>query len=279
MNPKIFPCLWMNHTAKEAALFYCKAFRYTTVAEENPYAVVIQSAGQNFMLLNGGPAYSPNPSLSFFVHITDPQELEETWQALQEGGKIMMPLGRYDWSAQYGWVEDKFGVSWQVSLGKEGDVASKFAPYFTFTGQVFGNAEAAVQFYTRIFPGSTITGILKHKENQDDEKETVLHAQFNLCEQVFMAGDSGFSHSFSFGAGISLVISCHSQEEIDFYWENLTKGGSEEMCGWLSDPFGVSWQVIPSKMGEWMALPEKRERVARAFMQMKKLDWQVLENA
>jgi predicted 3-demethylubiquinone-9 3-methyltransferase (glyoxalase superfamily) len=163
MENKIYPCLWMQGNAKEAALFYCTSFKDTAIIDENPYVVVIQSAGQNFMLLNGGPMYTTNPSISFFVHSTDAKEVEEMWEALIKEGKILMPLDKYPWSEVYGWVEDKFGVSWQISLGNEGDVALKFSPYLTFTNNAFGKAEEAVNLYTSIFPDSSVTGILKQK--------------------------------------------------------------------------------------------------------------------
>lgn len=279
MENKIYPCIWLHGNAKEAAQFYCETFRDTAIIDENPSVVVIQSAGQNFMLLNGGAQYQPNPSLSFFVHATEVEEINELWVALITNGKVLMPLDEYPWSQKYGWVQDKFGVSWQISLGNEGDVAYKFSPYFTFTQSAFGKTEEAVQYYTSLFPDASIVGIFRHKE-EGAEKETVMHAQFNLCNQVFMASDSGEAgHDFQFGAGVSLVVSCENQAEIDHYWENLTDGGREEMCGWLVDKFGVSWQIVPKKMGEWMREPGKGQRVAQAFMQMKKLDWETLENA
>lgn len=279
MTRKIYPCIWMDGTAKEAATFYGNALPGTKVIDENPYVVVIQSAGQNFMLLNGGPHYKVNPSISFYVHLTDTEAVESIWNNLLDGGNILMPLGAYPWSEKYGWVADKFGVNWQVALGKPEDVAHRYSPFFMFTGPNFGRAEEAVHFYTGIFSDSSIRGILKHKETPEAPGETVLHAQFSLCGQTFMAIDSGGPHEHNFNPAVSQVISCASQEEIDYYWEKLLDGGKEGMCGWLSDRFGVSWQVVPEKMGEWMRDPEKGPRVAQALMQMKKLDWDILENA
>jgi len=279
MNNKIFPCFWMDGNAKEAALFYCNVFKETTIINENPFVAVIQSSGQKIMFLNGGKHYRINPSISLFVHNTDAEEVDHLWLRLIEGGQVMMPMDTYPWSKKYGFVQDKFGLNWQISLGKEGDVPQKFAPFFTFTGANFGRAEEAVNYYTALFSDSSVTGILKHKETSEAEKETVLHAQFQLCGQVFMAVDSGAPHQFQFDPGVSLVINCQSQDEIDYYWENLLSGGKESMCGWLSDRFGVSWQVVPDKLGEWMRDPERSKRVSDAFMQMKKLDWDLLENA
>lgn len=279
MNNKIFPCFWMDGNAKEAALFYCKVFKETGIVGDNPYVCMIKSAGQKLMFLNGGPHYKVNPSISIYVNLLNEQEVNETWGSLAEEGNIMMPLDKYPWAAKYGWIQDKFGLNWQIALGTPESASQKFTPFFTFTGTQFGRAEEAVNFYTSFFTGSSIIGIKKHKEDPTSDSETVLHAQFQLCKQVFMAIDSGAPHQFQFDPGISLVINCQSQDEIDYYWENLLSGGKESMCGWLSDRFGVSWQVVPDKLGEWMRDSERSKRVSGAFMQMKKLDWDMLENA
>lgn len=269
----------MNGNAKDAAVFYCSVFRETNIVNENPLVVMMESMGQKFMFLNGGPYFKVNPSISIFVHTTDPAEVLQMWEALIVDGKVLMPLGNYEWSQKYGWVQDKFGLNWQISLGKEEDVPQKFTPFFTFTGHNFGKAEEAVKYYTSAFPDASISGILKHKESPDSEVVTVMHAQFHLCNQVFMAVDSGAPYAFQFDEGVSLVINCQSQKEIDYYWNHLTDGGIESMCGWVKDRFGVSWQIVPDKMGEWMSDPEKSKRVTQAFMQMKKLDWDTLMNA
>jgi predicted 3-demethylubiquinone-9 3-methyltransferase (glyoxalase superfamily) len=279
MKEKIFPCIWMNGNSEEAAAFYQSIFKDTTFSKETPYVVMMHSAGQQFMFLNGGPMFNPNPSISFYVNLLNEQEVNDTWEALTKDGQIMMPLGHYPWASKYGFLQDKYGVCWQIALGRPESVSKKFTPFFSFTGSQFGRAEEAVNYYTSVFANSSILGIKKHKANPSSEMETVMHAQFDLCGQVFMIVDSGAPHVFQFNEGVSFVINCQSQEEIDFYWNHLTEGGSESRCGWLKDKFGVSWQVVPEKMGEWMSDPEKSKRVTGAFMQMKKLDWDILEHA
>jgi predicted 3-demethylubiquinone-9 3-methyltransferase (glyoxalase superfamily) len=185
-----------------------------------------------------------------------------------------MPLNDYDWSPKYGWVQDKYGINWQLALGKPEDVESKFSPFFTFTGENFGRAEEAVHFYTSVFPDASVRGILKHRHVPEAEKETVLHAQFSLCNQVFMAIDSGAPHAFQFNEGVSFVISCMDQKEIDYFWQMLTDGGQESMCGWLKDKFGVWWQVVPYNMGK--IFQEKGEKVMKAFCAMQKIDMDLL---
>ncbi len=94
-----------------------------------------------------------------------------------------------------------------------------------------------------------------------------------------MAMDSSGPHAFSFSPGISLVVNCQTQEEIDYYWDKLTAGGQENKCGWLVDQFGVSWQIVPVILGQLMSDPERAPRVTQAFLQMKKFDLEKLVNA
>ena len=91
--------------------------------------------------------------------------------------------------------------------------------------------------------------------------------------------DSSLPHPFSFSEGISLVVECETQEEIDYYWNKLTQGGEESMCGWLKDKFGVSWQIVPAVLGKLMSDSERAPRVVQAFLQMKKFDIEKLIKA
>jgi predicted 3-demethylubiquinone-9 3-methyltransferase (glyoxalase superfamily) len=279
MANTIYPCLWFNGNAKEAATFYCSVFNNSQITADTPFVVTFESAGQKFMCLNGGPQFTFNPSISFFVLLETEGELDEAWQKLSEGGSVLMPLGNYDWSRKYGWVQDRFGVNWQLSFGKMQDVGQQFTPTLMFTGEQHGNADKAVQFYTSVFDNSSIVGILRYGKDDEDVEGTIKHAQFILDGTVFMAMDSSLSHEFSFNEAISFVVNCNTQEEIDYYWNTLSEGGSEGQCGWLKDRFGVSWQVVPAMLGELMNTPGKSERVLQAFMKMKKFDIATLQNA
>ncbi|MGV3589681.1 MAG: VOC family protein [Adhaeribacter sp.] len=279
MTNEIYPCLWFNVNAQEAAELYCSLFKDSTITVNTPMVVNFTLGGQKFMGLNGGPAHVPNPSVSFYVVCETRQELEDAWEKLLPGGMVMMPLDNYPWSEQYGFLQDKFGVSWQLALGKLEDVGQKFTPCLMFTRHQAGKAEQAIQFYTSVFDNSSVVGILKYDENDGDVAGTVKHAQFKLGNQVFMAMDSSLAHAFSFSEGISLVINCNNQAEIDYYWQKLSEGGQEDRCGWLKDQFGVSWQIVPVVLGQLMTNPEKAPRVMQAFMQMKKFNIEQLENA
>ena len=279
MNNKIYPCFWFDGNAREAADFYCTVFGDANLVEDSGIVVNFEVAGQKFMCLNGGPKFRPNPSISFFVVCKSEREVENAWNKLIEGGEALMPLGRYDWSEKYGWVRDRFGISWQLSKGKMEDVGQKFSPSLLFSGSQHGKAESAVRFYTSVFPRSSITGILKYEKGAAEPEGTVNHAQFSIDSYVLMAMDSSLQHSFGFDEGISLVVECDSQEEIDHYWNALTKDGEESMCGWLKDKYGVSWQVVPSVLKKLMSDPARSQRVVQAFMKMRKFDIQQLLDA
>lgn len=231
------------------------------------------------MCLNGGSDVKINPSISFFVVYETEKEVDEAWQKLIDGGKELMPLDAYPWSKKYGWLEDKFGVSWQLDFGNMGDVGQKFTPTMMFTGEQHGKAAEAIKFYTSIFKDSSITGILKYTSEDNDVEGTVKHAQFKLGNSVIMAMDSSLVHQARFNEAVSLVVECETQQEIDYYWHKLTEGGAESNCGWLKDKFGVSWQIVPAILGKLMNDQEKAPKVVEAFMQMKKFEIDKLVNA
>lgn len=129
-----------------------------------------------------------------------------------------------------------------------------------------GQAEAAANYYCTVFKDSKITQV------------TPMVVTFELNGNKFMGLNGG--PQFKFDEAISLMVNCDSQEEIDYYWDTLSKnGGEESVCGWLKDKFGLSWQIVPANLGELMAEPEKAQRVMDKVMQMKKIDKAVLENA
>lgn len=279
MNNKIYPCLWFDGKAKAAADFYCSIFNNSTITAENHMVVTFEAAGQKFMCLNGGPLFTINPSISFFVVCETEAEIDNTWKKLLEGGSELMPLEKYEWSEKYGWLKDQFGVSWQLTLGKIEAVGQKYTPSLLFTGYQNGRAQEAIQFYTSVFKNSEVVGILKYTQDENELEGNVKHAQFKLGKQVFMAMDSSFQHLFEFNEAISFVVDCETQQEIDYYWDKLSAVPEAEQCGWLKDQFGISWQIVPTILEKLMSDPARSERVVKAFMQMKKFDIEKLINA
>lgn len=279
MYNTIYPCLLFNGQAKEAAEFYCSVFG-GTIALDTPLVVHFNLGGQKFMGLHGGPQLSFNPSVSFFVVCETEEETTSVWEKLLEGGSALMPLDKYPWSEQYGWVQDRYGLSWQIAFGKLEDVAGqKFTPSLLFTASEQGKAEAAVHFYTSVFDHSSVTGILKYENGENNAEGMVKHAQFTVSNCIMMAMDNPLPQEFTFNEAVSFVVDCGTQDEIDHYWDKLTDGGQESMCGWLKDRFGVSWQIVPSVLGKLMTDQKRFERVLNEVMKMKKLDIKTMEQA
>ena len=275
----IYPCLWFDGKAREAAEFYCSVLENTVITSENNIVVTFESSGQKFMCLNGGPEFKINPSVSFYIICKSEEEIDRLWEAFIKGGSALMPLGKYDWSSKYGWVSDRYGVNWQLSYGGIEDVSQKISPVLMFTGDQCGKAEQAFNFYISVFRNSKVKSIARYLKGENDVEGTIKHAQFYLGNKIFMSMDSSYQHQFSFNEAVSFVVECDTQEEIDYYWDRLTEGGEEVQCGWLKDKFGVSWQVVPAILGKLMSDPSRAERVTAAFLKMKKFDIEKLLNA
>jgi len=279
MINKIYTCLWFDGKAQEAAKYYCSAFNHSKLLSENDIVSLFEVEGTKIMCLNGGPHYKHTPAVSQFITCEEDSEIERLWNHLSKDGKVLMALGKYDWSEHYGWCEDKFGVSWQIFKGKMSEVKQKIVPCFLFVGKSFGKAEAALKLYTSVITNSKIEGILKYENTQSDLDGKVLHSQFRLNDTVFMAMDGPGEHHYTFSPATSFVIECETQQEIDYYWEKLGEGGIYNQCGWLDDQFGISWQIIPKVLQELMSDPERAPRVVQAFLKMQKFDIQALLKA
>lgn len=280
MNNSVYPCITLKGKVAEAAEFYTDVFKEAGVIQTSPFVIQMQLFGQKLMLLNDGPTSQPNASVSFMVMCDSAEDTEEFWFSLSDGGTVLMALDSYPWSPKYGWIMDKYGVSWQLYTNDADAATQKVCPTLMFTGAGAGKASEAVHFYTRVFPDSAIEGILKYAEGEGDNTDFVKHAQFTVKGYTLMAMDSSANHGFSFNDAISLVVECEDQAEIDRYWEQLTAdGGQEVACGWLTDKYGISWQIIPKVLAELMKDKERIPRVMGEVMKMKKLIIEDMVNA
>ena len=151
----------------------------------------------------------------------------------------------------------------------------KITPFLWFDDK----AEEAMNFYNSIFENSKIVNISRYGEAGPGPKGTVMTATFQLDGQEFIALNGG--PHFKFTEAISFVINCQTQEEVDHFWEKLSEGGEKSRCGWLKDKYGVSWQVVPTVLGEMLqdTDAEKSKRVMQAMLQMDKLDMKTLKQA
>ena len=268
MTHAISNCIWFDGKAKEAANFYKEVFGSFEMISENPFVVNYSLFGRRFMHLNGGPGYPINPSISFYISAETEAEIDRLWAKLTTGGKVMMPLNTYPWSKKYGWCADQFGVNWQLMLGHES--TCKVMPHMLFCGTNNGRAAEAISFYTGIFKESEIKTISKYEKGEADTEGNIKYSQFELTKFPFGAMDSSGAHQFSFNEGVSFIVMVDTQEEIDYYWNNLIVDGSPARCGWLKDKFGVSWQIVPSILGKYMTNPETAPKATYAFLQMSK---------
>jgi predicted 3-demethylubiquinone-9 3-methyltransferase (glyoxalase superfamily) len=241
---------------------------------DTPMVVNFEINGKKLMGLNGGPMFKFNPSISMFVTCKTEAEVNETYDKLIAGGEALMAIGKYDWSERYGWVKDKYGLTWQVMLSD----SNKLTPSLLFTSTNFGKADAAIKFYTSVFDNCGVD-VIQYYPAETPFAGKVLFSEFKIDQYNIIAMDGPGEHKYTFNEAVSFVVECKDQAEIDFFWNKLTEGGEESMCGWLRDQFGISWQIIPASLGKLMSNPEKGGRAMQALMKMKKLDIATLENA
>lgn len=288
---KIVPHLWFDTEAIEATQFYMSLFDDSkllskTTIPDTPSGdadfLSFELAGQEMMAINAGPYFKFNPSISLMVACSSTEEVDSKWQALSEGGTVLMALGEYPFSKRYGWIQDRYGLSWQLMLAEGEASAQKITPNLLFSGDVNGKAEEAVQFYTEVFSNSGIDMISRYAPGEAaSSKAEVNYVAFRLQGMPFAAMDNGFDVDFGFNEAFSLIVRCENQAEIDYYWDKLSYVPEAEQCGWLKDRFGVSWQITPAIMDEMLAngTEEEVKRVTEAFLQMKKFDIAALEAA
>jgi predicted 3-demethylubiquinone-9 3-methyltransferase (glyoxalase superfamily) len=287
---KIVPHFWFDKEAREATAFYTSLFanshvvsvtELTNTPSGDSDLVVFKLAGQDFMAISAGPYFKINPSISMFVVFNDETEIDKVWNALSEGGKVLMAYNAsYPWAKKYGWVQDKYGVTWQLSLS-EYVGNQQITPLLMFTGVVAGKAKEAAEYYASVFPSSSVDAMIPYEKGDGDQDGFIKHGRFTLSGQGFMSMDSSIEHDFNFNEAVSFVVSCDTQEEIDMYWSLLSSVPEAEQCGWCKDKYGVSWQIVPSKMGQFMTSGDKAitNRVTQAFLKMKKFDIAELERA
>ena len=302
---KIIPHLWFDKEAKEAAQFYTSVFpeskiTHTSLLRNTPSGdcdvVSFELWNHKFMAISAGPLFKFNPSISFIVNF-DPllfgsspdrdkaarQKIDAVWNQLTEGGSVLMEIGEYPFSKRYGWVMDKYGLSWQLMLtNPEGEPRPPIIPSMLFVKSKCGKVEEAINFYLSVFKNAKAGSLHRYPAGMEPDKEgTIMFADFMLENSWFAAMDSAREHNFDFNEAVSFLVSCVDQAEIDYYWQKLSSTPEAEQCGWLKDKYGVSWQITPTIMEEMIAngSQEQIDGLTQAFMPMKKLDMAKLKEA
>ena len=271
MDQVITPAVWCDGTADEAAQFYTDVFRDTSIAEQAPgLAATVSIHGFRLSLINGGNQYAPNPSISCILNF-DPllfggeeqarAYLDELYERLSTGG-VLMELGEYPFSPRYAWVRDRFGMTWQLMLtDPDGDPRPFVIPSFMFGGTNHANAEEATDAWIALFDNARRGALYRYEEGGPLDAGTVMFTDFTLRGTWMAATDSGTFHDFTFTPGVSMIVSCRDQEEIDRYWAGLSAVPEAERCGWCIDRWGVSWQIVPHNIAELMADAATRDKI------------------
>lgn len=287
---KITTHLWFDTQAKEASEFYASLLPESkvdsiSVIKDTPSGdcdiVNFTLAGQKFMAISAGPYFKFNPAISLFVVFEDEESMQAVWDKLIHGGAALMPFDTYPWAQKYGWVQDTYGLSWQLSFSEHHKMGQRVTPLLMYTQGMAGKTKEAIELYTSVFSDSKVDMLVPYEEGEGDVPGYIKHARFTLLGQNFMAMDSSGPHEFVFNEAISFIVHCETQEEIDRYWEQLSAVPEAEQCGWLKDRFGVSWQIVPTAMNEMMGKgnSEQQARLTQAFLKMKKFNIAELQKA
>jgi predicted 3-demethylubiquinone-9 3-methyltransferase (glyoxalase superfamily) len=283
---KIVPNLWFDHTAEEAVRFYAEAFPDARIVGTSRYpsadlpdfqrefagqvlTVDFEIRGQRLVAVNAGPEFAITPAISFIVNFdpaADPEapgQLERLWKRLGAGGEELMPLGAYPFSPRYGWVRDRYGATWQLILSRpEGEPRPFIVPALMFGGPAQNRAQEAIAYYTEAFPDARLgTSVPSPEPTGPAAAGAVMYADLELSGTWLAAMDAATEQPFSFTEGVSLMVSCAGQAEIDWFWERLSRVPEAEACGWCKDQFGVSWQIVPENMDELMRRPQAYQRL------------------
>lgn len=293
----IIPNIWLNDTAQQLADHYQTVFDNFSILRTDHYTdagqaihghkagdvLTIEFAidGFRFIALNGGPQFTANPSISFSYFCDTAEEVDRLHHKLAEGGQVHMGLDSYEFAPRYSWISDKFNVSWQIIQASK-PKGYTIVPHLTFVQDQAGQAESAMNFYTSVFPDSSIGQIYRYGANDIKEPaNNISHAEFRLLDQPLTAMDSSLEHPYNFNEAISLMVVCDTQSQIDAYWSKLSADPQAEACGWLKDKYGVSWQINPSVLDDMLqnGNPNQVRAVTDAFLAMKKFDIATLQQA
>lgn len=290
MRP-IVGALWFDTEAKEAVDFYLSLFEDSEIIFEQIYrgtpngdvlSIDFRLENQAFSAFNGGPGYPLNTSTIVMVAKETAPEVEKLYNQLLDGGNVLIPLDSYPFSDKFGSVQDKYGLSWQIMLDKEKAKLHKIRLNLMFAGDQLGKAEDALRFYQNVFEESEIGVVSNYKDGEATNNQAKInYSELNLNLQQIILMDHGMDGKETFTQAFSFILYCSTQAEIDYYWEKLSYFRDEEACGWVKDPYGLYWQIIPLQLVKIMSSGTKEEqyRVTQAMLPMKKLDIGKLENA
>ncbi|HEM6452798.1 VOC family protein [Streptococcus suis] len=275
----IIPHLWYDTAAKEAVAFYVELFGgkidWTYTITDTPSGdsdlIQFQLGDMTLAAISAGPYFKLNESMSLMVNVASKDEVTRLYQALSEGGRILMPLAEYPFSPYYVWLEDRFGLSYTPDLDKP----YQFDICLLFSQEQVGLAQPMLDYYKDKLPQASIGQLSYYGEGEAAVEAAKLnYAELLVGGQKLIVMDHGYGGEASFNEAFSLMVYVDSQEEADSWYEIVSAVPEAEVCGWAKDQFGISWQIVPRTLMEAYdtASPEKAKAVNAAVMTMKRLD-------
>ncbi len=289
-DQKVIPYLWFDTQAVEAVKWYVSLFKNSSIFEisglsDTPSGDVetvdFQLSNLHLSAISAGPYFSFNTAISFMVSCKTGGDVDELYNQLSIGGTDLMPLDAYPFSKRYAWVQDKYGLNWQLFLTENFNEDQRIRPSLLFSADICGKAEEAMVFYASVFKHSDKKFVNFYKKDEaEDKRAKINYAEFNLEGIELVMMDHGMGGEDKFNEALSFMIRCDGQEEIDYFWERLSYVPEAEQCGWVKDKYGVSWQIVPSNMQDYFnGTEEEAARVTKAFLKMKKFDLKMLDSA
>ncbi|MFI3124330.1 VOC family protein [Streptococcus suis] len=284
----IIPHLWYDTAAKEAVAFYVDLFggkldwsyTITDTPSGDSDLIQFQLGDMTLAAISAGPYFKLNESMSLMVNVASKDEVTRLYQALSEGGRILMPLAEYPFSPYYVWLEDRFGLSWQLSYAPDLDKPYQFDICLLFSQEQVGLAQPMLDYYKDKLPQASVGQLSYYGEGEATVEAAKLnYAELLVAGQKMIVMDHGYGGEASFNEAFSLMVYVDSQDELDFYYDLLSAVPEAEMCGWAKDQFGISWQIVPRILMEAYdtASPEKVKAVNAAVMTMKRLDFATIQ--
>ncbi len=286
------PNIWFAGDAEDGAALYARALPATRITRTDRYptegllpfqeplagkvlTIQLDGPGCDLVLINAGPEFRPTPASSFTVTFGAADDtdavaaLDAAATALADGGRVLMPLQRYPFSDRYTWVEDRYGVSWQLTVAfPDAPAEPSIVPTLLFGGPAQDRAAEAIAEWTGLIPGSEVVRTVPYDEATGPAAAgAVMFAEIRLADQRVYVMDAGSAQDTTFTPAVSYQLACPDQAEIDRVWAVLSTVPEAEQCGWCVDEFGVSWQIVPENMDELMARPHAFEHM----MEMTKL--------
>ncbi|MFH0394745.1 VOC family protein [Streptococcus sp. A34] len=284
----IIPHLWYNTEAKEAVEFYVDlfggkidwAYTITDTPSGDSDLVQFQLGDMTLAAISAGPYFKLNESMSLMVNVASKDDVSRLYEALSDGGRVLMPLAEYPFSPYYVWLEDRFGLSWQLSYAPDLDKPYQFDICLLFSQEQVGLSQPMLDYYKDKLPQASVGQLSYYGEGEAAVEAAKLnYAELLVAGQKLIVMDHGYGGEASFNEAFSLMVYVDSQDELNFYYDLLSAVPEAEMCGWVKDQFGISWQIVPRMLMEAYdtASPEQIKAVNAAVLTMKRLDFATIQ--